>query len=98
MSEGWLAELEVERQINQHPNREIVGWQVYWASTERWGRNQRIPAGSYWAAHYQPREPLVIADTLEELEKQVLQRREEMAAEQRWAERSALERILPPRD
>ncbi|WP_433304223.1 hypothetical protein ACQP2F_14310 [Actinoplanes sp. CA-030573] len=90
------AQLAVERRINQHPDAATNGWQVYGASTDRYGRGRRVPTGSYWAAFWDPREPLIVAAALDELEKLILARRGEMAAERRWVEGSALDRILPP--
>ncbi len=81
------AQLALEGRLN--------GWQVYGARTKRCGRGQIVPAGHYWAAHWDPREPLIIAATLDELEIGCLQRQQEVAAERQWAERSDLSRIWP---
>lgn len=75
----------------------LDGWQVFGTRVPRWGRGRKVPPGSYWASHWDPREPLIVAPTLDELEIGVLQRQREMAAVRPSAERAALGRILPPR-
>jgi hypothetical protein len=52
----------------------LAGWQVYRAREPRCARGADIPAGSYWAAHWHPDEPLVIAADLAELERLVGER------------------------
>ncbi|WP_030443156.1 hypothetical protein [Actinoplanes subtropicus] len=79
---GLRLLLETERNVNCHPYQPLNGWQVCQATAgERdFAERGKVPAWHFWAAFWDLSSPVVVAETLPELEAGVWARQEQMYA------------------
>ena len=77
--------MAAELHINQNEERLVVGWQVYQSVevARDFAERGSVPAWHFWAAFWNLAEPVITAETLDELEARVLARQEQMVREDR---------------